>query len=182
MLKCCENPPILSPSTGSLAEFAGDWWVAYTRARNEKALAWDLLSHNIAYFLPLVERLRFSGGRRRRVLLALFPSYVFLCGDAADRHAAMATNRVCQTIRVGDRPSFVRELQSIECALNRGAMLDLCTQPAVGARCRVAAGPLHGLEGVVIRRAKTARLVLQVSFIGQGAVVEIDADLLELVD
>jgi transcription antitermination factor NusG len=53
---------------------------------------------------------------------------------------------------------------------------------AVGRRCRVTAGPLEGMEGIVVRRDKLARLVLEVSILGQGASVEIDADLLEALD
>jgi len=37
-----------------------------------------------------------------------------------------------------------------------------------------------GIEGVVIRRCDAkARMVLEVTILGQGAVIEIDADLLE---
>jgi hypothetical protein len=49
----------------------------------------------------------------------------------------------------------------------------------VGQRCRVTGGPLQDLEGIVVAHAATARLVLQVRMLGQGALVEIDAGLIE---
>jgi len=40
-------------------------------------------------------------------------------------------------------------------------------------------GAFSGIEGVVIQRGKVAKVVLQVSMLGQGAAMEIDASLLE---
>src|SRR5438105_2419012 len=76
MLRVEENPPAQSPVVEDLASAPGRWWVAHTRSRCEKALAWDLLRRGIVYFLPMVERVRMSGGRKRRFLLPLFPSYL----------------------------------------------------------------------------------------------------------
>ncbi len=53
---------------------------------------------------------------------------------------------------------------------------------AVGKRCRIKAGVFRGTEGTVIRRGKTWRLVLEVSLLGQGAAMEVDADLVEALE
>jgi hypothetical protein len=179
MLRFEENPPTRTPTAASVVDLAGDWWVAHTRARFEKALAFDLLARGIGFYLPMVERVRMSGGRKRRLLLPLFPSYVFFCGDANARYAALATNRLCQAIAVTDREKFVGELVALERALASHAQLDLYPFAAVGRRCRVRVGPLQGIVGTVVRRDNETRLVLQVSMLGQGASLEIDTDLLE---
>jgi transcription antitermination factor NusG len=51
-----------------------------------------------------------------------------------------------------------------------------------GQKCRVMAGPLLGLEGVVATTRGATRLVLQVDMLGQAASVEIDVDMIEPVD
>jgi transcription antitermination factor NusG len=182
MLKLAENPPMISPGAERVTQLTGSWWVGHTRPRFEKAFAWDLLHWGIGYFLPLLERVRISGGRKRHVMAPLFTSYVFFCGSDEDRYVAMTTNRLCQTIRVPDQGGFVAEITAIEQALSGKAVMDLYPFAAVGRRCRVTAGPLRGIEGVVIERKKLARLVLQVDILGQGAAVEIDADLLEPIE
>jgi transcription antitermination factor NusG len=182
MLKLSENPPALPPSASKITDLAGKWWVAHTRARCEKAFAWDLLHHGIGYFLPLVERMTMSGGKRRHVLMPLFPSYVFFCGSDADRYRAMTTNRLCQTLDVCDQSSLIEDLAAIEKALSNKAELDLYPFAVQGRRCRVRGGPFQGIEGVVVHRKAVARLVLEVSILGQGASLEIDADLLEPID
>jgi len=179
VLRIDENPPALLPDTETLADLTGRWWVAHTKSRFEKAFAWDLLQRGIGYFLPLIERVRMSGGRKRRVMAPLFPSYVFFCGDDEDRYTAMTTHRLCQTLEVRDQEELVRELVAIETALAGKAELDPYPFAVVGQRCRITAGPFMGLEGIVIQRNCIARLVLQVSMLGQGAALEVDADLLE---
>ena len=182
MLKLSDNPPVLGLLARSVREFPGRWWVGHTRARSEKALAWDLVHREIGYFLPMVERTRFSGGRKRRVVLPLFPSYVFICGDDDARQAAMMTNRLCQMIEVADQAALVTELSAIEKAVAGKAELDLHPFAALGQRCRITAGAFRGVAGVVVRRRGQVRLVLQVSLLGQGVSMETDADLLEPVD
>lgn len=179
MLKLSDNPPMIPPSCEGVAGLSGQWLVAHTKARAEKALAWDLLHRGIGYYLPMVERVRFSGDRRRRVLLPLFPSYLFVCGNEDDRYTVLTTNRVCQIIKVTDTASLVSDLTNIEKALTASAELDPYPSVAIGHRYRIIAGPFAGLEGTVVRRTTKVRFVLQVNFISLGAAMEVDADLLE---
>ena len=175
-----KNPAILTPEVQSLAELDGTWWVAYTKPRFEKVFAWEMIGHGIGYFLPMRERIIFSGGRKRHIMSPLFPSYVFFCGSKQDRYIALNTNRLCHTIEVINQNNLVEELMSIEKALLSKAVLDNYARLPVGAHCRVISGPMIGIEGVVIKRDNSkARMVLEVTILGQGALIEIDADLLE---
>ena len=183
MLKLSENPAILTPDVQSLAELTGTWWAAYTKPRFEKAFAWDLFSHGIGYFLPMREKIIFSGGRKRQMMAPLFTSYVFFCGTEDDRYTALTTNRVCQTIEVTNQDILIEELLSIEKALLSKAIIDHYPHLPVGSRCRIISGPMMGIEGVVIKRKDAkARMVIEVTILGQGAEVEIDADLLEPIE
>src|SRR6516165_8146821 len=100
MLLVDENPPMIPEWVGSLPDIHGDWWVAHTRSRAEKSFARDLLAQRIAYFLPMQERVMLWGGRRRKVLIPLFQSYVFFAGGADDRQSALATHRLAHVFPV----------------------------------------------------------------------------------
>ncbi|MFW6107307.1 MAG: transcription termination/antitermination protein NusG [bacterium] len=181
MLKLADNPPILSPIADSVADLEGRWWVAHTKARNEKALAWDLLHRDIAYFLPMRECVTFSGGRKRRALKPLFTSYLFFCGDENDRYDAMTTDRIAATIHVANQVQLVGELADVEQALAANASLEPYPYPAVGQRCRVVAGPFQGIEGTVVEHRPRARLVIEVGLLHQGVAMVIEGDLLEAI-
>jgi transcription antitermination factor NusG len=179
MLLLDENPPMLPEWVSQLSEIPGNWWVAHTKSRMEKAFGWELLTKKIAFFLPMRERNVVWGGRRRKVLTPLFPSYVFFAGSAEDRQLALRTNRLAQVIPVHQKPQFISELETIRAALGSGVALDFYPSIAVGTRCRVLRGPLQGIEGVVIRKDAVTRLVLQISMLGQAASLEIDPENVE---
>lgn len=183
MLRLSENPAIMTPEAESLTELKGTWWLAYTKPRFEKAFAWDMLSHGIGYFLPMREKTIFSGGRKRCIMSPLFTSYVFFCGSEHDRYTAMTTNRLCYTMDVSDQDRLIEELARIEKALSSKAIVDSYPRLPVGSRCRVISGPMINIEGVIMERKCTkARMVIEVTILAQGAVVEIDADLLEPIE
>lgn len=172
-------PETTAPWVNSLSDLDGTWWVGHTRSRFEKAFAADCRARQIGYFLPLIEQVRRYGKKKKRVMVPVFPGYVFFCGSDVDRYEAMTTNRLCQTIDVPDQPGLIHQLIQIEQALSTGVELDPYPHAAVGKRCRVRSGPFRGLEGVVVQRNDAIRLVLQVDMLGQGASLEVDASLLE---
>jgi len=182
MLKVSENPPIIWPQVESIREFAGQWWVVHTRSRNEKALAHDLMSKNISYFLPMSWKVRRRSRRTIRSFLSLFSGYLFFCGQEDQRVELLKTNRVANLIEVHDQQKLVDELVQIAQALRSGAPLTPHKYLKAGQKCRVIAGPLIGLEGIVVRTRGATRLVLQVDMLGQAASVEIDVDLIEVLD
>lgn len=182
MLKLYENPAMLTPEVDSVSELTGTWWVGYTKSRCEKAFAWEMLNRKIGYFLPMRKKIIFSGGRKRSVMLPLFTSYVFFCGMSHDRYTALTTNRLCHTIEVRNQERFTRELARIEQALLSKLPIDSYPQLPVGTHCRVISGPMLGSEGTIIERFdEKARMILEVTVLGQGVLIEIDADLLDTV-
>jgi transcription antitermination factor NusG len=165
-----------------MADFEGLWWVAHTKSRNEKALAQDLISRNISYFLPMTWQVRRKSGRTLRSLLPLFGGYLFFCGTEDERVELLRTNRVANLISVEDQEKLVRELSQIESALRAGAPLIPHKYIEAGQRCRVIAGPLMGLEGIVVRTKGSMRLVFQVDILGKATSAEIDIDMIETVE
>ena len=182
MLKVSENPPLTWPEVESLRDFTGEWWVVHTKSRNEKALAHDLIRRQISYFLPMSWKVRRKSRRTIRSLLPLFSGYLFFCGSENDRTEVLRTDRVANLIKVKNQEQLLNELLQIQQALSAGAPLVPHKYVKTGQKCKVIAGPLLGLEGVVATTRGLTRLVLQVDMLGQAASVEIDIDTIEVVD
>jgi transcription antitermination factor NusG len=91
----------------------------------------------------------------------------------------LRTNRVANLITVKDQGKLLSELLDIEQALRAGVVLTPHKYIKAGQRCRVSAGPLADLQGVVLKTKTVTRLVLQIDMLGQAASVEIDTDLIE---
>ncbi len=182
MLKLSDNPPVTWPEGISIRDFVGQWWVAHTKSRNEKALAQDLIRRDISYFLPMCRKVRRQKGRIIRSLLPLFSGYLFFCGNENQRIELLRTNRVANLIEVKNQAKLIEELSQIELALKTGSDLAPHKYIKTGQRCRVTAGALADLQGIVIKTKGAARLVLQIDMLGQAASVEIDVDMIEIVE
>lgn len=179
MLKLEENPPVLWPPTQSIVDLQGLWWVAHTKSRNEKALAHDLMAKNISYFLPMTMKVSRRTHRTFKSMLPLFTGYLFFCGHENDRIELLKTNRVAHLLEVVDQASLTAELQRIEKAIRAGAPLVPHKYLQKGQWCKVIAGPLLGLEGIVVQTKGETRLVLQIDMLGQAASVEIGVEMIE---
>jgi transcription antitermination factor NusG len=182
LLKVSENPPIAWPEVESIRDFQGQWWVAHTKSRNEKALAHDLIRRNMCYFLPMSWKVRRKSRRTIRSLMPLFGGYLFFCGNENERSELWRTDRVANLIEVKDQQKLLKELLQIERALRAGAPLVPHKYLKTGQKCRVIAGPLLGLQGIIVETRGATRLVLQVDMLGQAASVEIDVDMIETTD
>ncbi len=189
MLQLSKNPAIAySASSGekrlSDLDWAAPWAVAYTKPRQEKALAADLRERRLSYFLPMVLRETSSGGRRRRNLYPLFASYFFLADGEGERLAALKTERIVRfvTVKEAEQDGLRRELAALALALEHCPQtVELYAHLAVGTRVRVKSGPLRGIDGVVLDGGGKHKLWLGVSTLGVGATVEIHPDLVEAI-
>lgn len=184
MLPLKSNPaPTYSAASGGEALQEGDWaqpWTAaYCKPRQEKALAWDLRKLGVSYFLPMVLRETSSGGRRRKNLYPLFPSYIFMAAGEQERLAGLRTDRIVRFVEAtpAAQPQFREELQSLETVLRVDPKsVELYPRLVPGAWVRVVSGPMKNVRGVVIEALPNCKLWLGITTLGVGATVEIPAD------
>src|SRR3989339_1412221 len=113
MLRIFDNPAPRFPPDRPLAEDIGSWQVAYTRSRQEKALAHELARQGVSYYLPLFEKRtrRRDNKKTRKSLVALFGGYLAFSGDEEVRQRVLRTNRALRVLAVGDQEQFVQEME-----------------------------------------------------------------------
>lgn len=159
---------------------AGGRWVAfYTLSRREKDLMRKLQAAGVPFYAPMVRRrLHSPGGRVRASYVPLFPGYVFSRVDDDQRRTALATNTVARWIPIVDERMLVDDLRAIKRLIDTEKPLTPEARIEPGQSVRVRTGALRGLEGTVVKRRGTERLVVAVRFLNQGASIELeDVDL-----
>lgn len=181
MLSINQNPPQLSTQYESPDQVPGEWYIAHVKSRNEKALAGNLSSFDIPYYLPMIRRQTFSGNRKRENLYPLFTSYLFFAGWER-RYEVMATNRVANVIEVADQERFIREIRSIHRVLESGNELEIHAELPLGRLAEVVKGPMKGTVGTVIGNRPWDAITLSIGVLSVGAELKISGDLLELID
>jgi len=153
-----------------LPQAGESWWVLHTLSRREKRIAVVCERLGIRHYLSR---------RGPRSLVPLFPGYLFVCPIQEAYGELMRTGTIARRIPVRRPEVLLGELRGIRAVLAAG--VGLVSAPALGRgrRARVIGGALRGIMGIVadhrIRRGRV-HLVLNVTMLGQGALVEIDVE------
>lgn len=156
------------------------WFVAHTRPRREKKLVGYCQRQGFATTLPCYKSVHQYRGKTVTFDKPLFPGYVFLQLEPAQRDAVRRNEHVANLLTVVDQEEFARQLHDILAALE--ANLEVRLAPAIGEgmRVRIRSGPLQGIEGWVEKRYGTTTVLLRLDFINQAAAVKLSAEQLEL--
>jgi transcription antitermination factor NusG len=159
------------------AELTIPWHALYTRHQHEKNVAELLSRKGFEVFLPLYNTTRRWKDRTKALSLPLFPCYVFLKGGL-DRHLQIITTPGIHTIlAVAGHPAAIPEEEIT--AVQRMVTSSLHVEPypflECGDRVRVTSGALEGIEGILVRKKNSLRLVLTVELLMKSISVEVDA-------
>jgi transcriptional antiterminator RfaH len=155
------------------------WWAVYTKARQEKAMVRQLLAQQVPCYLPLVEKSQILRGRRARSYQPVFGGYVFLFGNDDERVKTLQTNRVSQMLPVFDGREFCEDLRRVRDLIAINAPLTVESRLEPGQAVRIKSGPFTGIEGTIIQRRNSTRLLIAVKYLQQGVSVQIDDFLVE---
>jgi transcription antitermination factor NusG len=159
------------------------WYVAYTSANHEKRVAEQFAVRSVEHFLPLYASLRRWKDRRVKLELPLFPGYVFVRLALCDQLRLLQVPGVARLVGFNGAPAAL-PTEEIE-ALKKGLACGVRAEPhpflTVGRRVRVKAGPLVGLQGILVKRTNRSRLVVSMELIHRAMAVQIDEADLEAV-
>ncbi|MCU1307518.1 MAG: transcription antitermination protein nusG [Acidobacteriaceae bacterium] len=172
------HPTSISPEPSLILR---RWYAAYTLPRHEKLVTHQLAQKSVECYLPLYEAIHRWKDRRARVQLPLFPGYVFVQIPLCERLKVL---EIASVLNIVSFKGQAAPLPEGEIEALRNALLHRKAEPypylAVGKRVRVNAGPLQGLEGVVVRRKGDWRIVVTLDSIMQSVALEIDSSDVEL--
>lgn len=163
----------------SEVEAAAKWCAVYTTARHEKRIAQHFQVRGIEHFLPLyrVQR-RWRDGTRATLDLPLFPSYIFVRIQRAERVRALAVPGALSIVGgTGKEPAALSdaEIDSLRAGLSE-RRIEPHPLLVAGQMGRIRSGALAGMQGVIVRLKSNYRVVITLQLIMQSIAVEVDAD------
>jgi len=160
-----------------------DWYALYTRHQHEKNVARSLSGKGFEVFLPLYTAVHRWKDRDKQLSLPLFPCYIFLRNPLERWQSILATPGVYSLVGFAKRPATIAcdEINAVKRVV--GSCLKLEPHPFLqcGDRVRLRAGPLEGLEGLLVRKKSTWKLVVSVEMLQRAVAVEVDATMVERV-
>lgn len=107
---------------------------------------------------------------------ALFPGYVFVANAQQERLRVVTTPGVCGIVSVAGVPAVIpsHEIESIRRAVAGPYPLEPHVYLKEGDHVRIIRGPLTGIEGILVRKKGSLRLIVSVEMLGRAAAMEID--------
>jgi transcription antitermination factor NusG len=152
------------------------WYALYTCPRHEKCVAQQIEQRSISCFLPLYRSVRRWKDRRKELELALFPGYVFVRLALKDRFRVLQLPSAVRLVSFNGQPAVLpeAEIEGLRQRLAHGGCVEPHPYLSVGRRVRVCAGPMQGLEGIIVRRKDRCRVVFSLDLIMRSVAVEVD--------
>ncbi|MCE7996672.1 MAG: UpxY family transcription antiterminator [Roseivirga sp.] len=130
------------------------WHVLYVRQKYEKSISARLNELGVEHILPMTKTLRVYKSQRRRVVVPLFPGYLFLNVQPGKRHHVTNLNGVYSFVKIGQDFQRVkdREIENIRIlSSNIDYHRDLRSEPYIqtGSFIEITEGPFCGMRGLV---------------------------------
>jgi transcription antitermination factor NusG len=152
------------------------WYAVYTCANREKLVAAQFASRGIEHFLPLFESVREWSDRRVRLLMPLFPGYLFVFTSLRHRLPVLTVPGVVRLVNVAGQPVPLAT-EVIETLRDGIKRLEAEPFPylTIGQRVSICGGPLRGLTGILLRRKSGPRVVVSIEAIERSFLVQVAA-------
>lgn len=140
-----------------------NWHAIYTKPRSEKKVAERLSGEDFEVYCPMIKTLRQWSDRKKKVLLPLFPGYVFVRVSKADHPRVLQDYGVLNFVYWLGKPAIVRENEIAaikEIALHGNEINITHDKFEKGQLVTIPDGPFKGLSGKIDKLDKRKIIVL----------------------
>jgi transcriptional antiterminator NusG len=173
------SPASIGSSASVLSTVSGDvhpWYGIRTHSNQEKIAATVLADRGFEPFLAVYQTRRIRCGRVVTAEVPLFPGYVFCRFDYSRRSPIITVNSVASIVGFGKQPTPIpdEEIDAVRAIVDSGLAADPAPFLREGQRIRVTHGPLKSVEGCLVQKKSTWRLVVAVEILQRCVSVEID--------
>jgi transcription termination/antitermination protein NusG len=175
MLSVQEGQPV---SVSHRAPIIGHPWVALVvRSRHEKSVQQALEYKGYRTSVPLVRCIhKRRSGSDWDSQKPLITGYVFVLANPVNPSRIVTTPGFVKFVSLGNGPAAIpgEEIDALERIAASGLPVGSCCYTRIGEKVGIIDGPLKGIQGIVLREANAARLVVGVELLQRAITVEIE--------
>jgi transcription termination/antitermination protein NusG len=132
------------------------WYAVHTRSRHEDRSCTLLLQKSLHAFLPKMEVWSKRKDRRKKIMIPMFPGYLFVDVPTLDNPTKLDILKTYGVVRIlgkgmGSEPIPVPEekINAIQRIVQSKVEVQQFQYPKVGEPARIVDGPFKGIEGLV---------------------------------
>jgi len=163
------------------------WYAVHTRSRHEDKAFNGLVQKSIPSFLPKIEVWSKRKDRRKRIMVPLFPGYLFVEMFSLDNEAKLDVLKTFGVVRIlgkptGSEPISVPDdkIDAIRRIVESRVEVQNLQYPHVGEAARIVDGPFKGIEGTVIKTDYQKDLfVVTIELLQRSVAIKLDSSQIE---
>lgn len=133
------------------------WYAVHTRSRHEDKVRTGLVRKGHPVFLPKIEVWSKRKDRRKKILLPMFPSYLFVEMFTLDSQTRLDILKTAGVVKIlGSAPIYEpvpipeEKIEAIRRIVHSKVEIQHFQYPKTGEPARIIDGPFKGIEGLVL--------------------------------
>jgi transcriptional antiterminator NusG len=158
------------------------WFALHVKPRHEKTVSQALRSKGYEAFLPTYEHRHRSARTYRTAQLPLFSTYTFGRFDKEGALPVLGIPGVLYIVSTGRTPTPVApgEIEALRTMVQSGLPVECCA-PEEGDLVEIVAGPLRGLQGVLLSRGGRSRFLISITLLHRSVSTEVDCACVKMI-
>jgi transcriptional antiterminator RfaH len=169
--------PVLQTELCLHSKLTQKWHVVYTFPNAERKVKEKLESIGIHSFLPMHQVVRDWSDRKKKLIVPLFPNYIFLKAPPDRRHDVFSIKEIIRYVSFGGKPATIDEsvIDSLQNLIKQNWPMSIQSIAMAGTPVKITEGPFMGTEGVLVRSNGGSRLIVQIHSLQREVVVNISS-------
>ncbi|OHE24227.1 MAG: hypothetical protein A2Z43_02975 [Syntrophobacterales bacterium RBG_19FT_COMBO_59_10] len=134
------------------------WYAVHTKSRHEDMVHLGLTQKAFHAFLPKMEVWSKRKDRRKRIMIPMFPGYLFVELNSVDNQTKVNVLKTFGVVRILGKPRSAdpipvpdAKIDAIQRIIRSKVEVQQLQYPKVGEPARITDGPFKGIEGLVLR-------------------------------
>ncbi|MBU1745866.1 MAG: UpxY family transcription antiterminator [Proteobacteria bacterium] len=158
------------------------WYAVHTRSRHEDRACLGLLKKSFHAFLPKMEVWSKRKDRRKKIMIPLFPGYLFVELPTLDNELKVDVLKTFGVVRIlgkprGSEPIAVPDdkIDAIRRIVDSKVEVQQFQYPKVGEPARIIDGPFKGVEGLVLKTDYAKELfVISIELLQRSVAIKVE--------
>lgn len=134
------------------------WYAVHSKSRHEDRVYLGLLQKSFVAFLPKMEVWSKRKDRRKRIMISMFPGYLFVELPVLTNEVKVDVLKTFGVVRILGKPTGSQpipvpdeKIDAIRRIVDSKVEVQQFQYPKVGEPARIIDGPFKGIEGLVLK-------------------------------
>ncbi|MFA3783736.1 UpxY family transcription antiterminator [Melioribacteraceae bacterium 4301-Me] len=138
-----------------------NWFVLYTKPRQEFKAAAQLEQHKIEHYLPTIKKIKQWSDRKKKIIEPIFRGYIFIYSTEKERLISLEQPSIVKSVMFEGKPAIIHqtEIENIKKMLSETNDIVVVNRIEKGSKVKVVAGPFQGVSGVVILNSHNQQIL-----------------------